>query len=108
MHVQNKTSKFRFYIADTNSSVIFGLDMCIKLGIVELNYNINTEQSAPIRSFEQVVNEYPDRFSGIGKLPGKCSLVLMENSKPTIHAPRRAPIQLREKIQAELERMIKL
>ena len=105
---KNKTSKFRFYIADTNSSVIFGLDMCIKLGIVELNYNINTEQSAPIRSFEQVVDEYPDRFSGIGKLPGKYSLVLQENTKPTIHAPRRAPIQLREKIQAELERMIKL
>ena len=64
---KNKTSKFRFYIADTNSSVIFGLDMCIKLGMVELNYNINTEQSAPIRSFKQVVNEYPDRFSGICK-----------------------------------------
>ena len=84
---KNKTSKFRFYIADTNSSVIFGLDMCLKLGIVELNYNINTEQSAPVRSFEQVVDEYLDRFSGIGKLPGKYSLVLKENNKPTIHAP---------------------
>ena len=80
-------SKFRFYIADANSSVIFGLDMCIKLGIVELNYNINIEQSAPIRSFEQVVNEYPDCFSGIGKLPGKYSLVHKESTEPTIHVP---------------------
>ena len=39
--------------------------MCTKLEIMELNYNIKTEQSAPIRSFEQVVDEYPDRFSGI-------------------------------------------
>ena len=77
--------------------------MCIKLWIVELNYNVNTDQSAPI-----LVNEYPDRFTGIGKLPGKYSLILQENTKPTIHAPRQVPIQLCEKIQAELERMIKL
>jgi transposase InsO family protein len=51
---------------------------------------------------------YPDRFTGLGKFPGEHKLILNDNNSPVIHAPRRAPIQLRDKIKAELERMVSL
>ena len=51
---------------------------------------------------------YPDRFSNIGKFPKSYQLKLVEDAKPVIHPPRRAPVQLREKIQDELKRMVEL
>ena len=59
-------------------------------------------------STKQLQEEYPDRFSGLGQLPGKYSLHVREDAIPRIHAPRRAPIQLRDKFQGELKRMTEL
>ena len=92
-----------FYIAETNAPVIFGLDLCFKLGLVDLNYSIVTQRKSPIMSTKQLQEEYPDRFSGLGQLLGKYSLHVREDAVPRIHAPRRAPIQLRDKIQDELK-----
>jgi hypothetical protein len=101
---KNKASEFKFYIADTPSSVIFGYDLCVNLDIVNLNYSIN-KVASPISSVKQLEAEFPKCFSGIGKLPGEYHIQLKDNARPIIHAPRSAPIQLRDKIKAELERM---
>ena len=103
---KNQQASFRFYIADTTSAVIFGFDMCLQLGLLNLNYNIK-QNNAPITNMKQVQAEFPDRFTGIGKLPGEYQIQLKESVKPVRHAPRSAPIQLRDKIQQELERMEK-
>ena len=44
----------------------------------------------------------------MGKFPKEHKLELLENAVPVIHPPRRAPIQLREAIRSELDRMIEL
>ena len=101
---KNQSANFRFYIADTSAAVIFGFDMCIQLGIVNLNCSIS-ESNTPVRSTKQLLTEFPECFKGIGKLPGEYQLQLKDNSKPVKHAPRCAPVQLRDKITAELARM---
>ena len=51
---------------------------------------------------------YPDCFEGLGKFAGTCKLTLKDDAQPKIHASRRAPVQLCDEIQAELDRMVKL
>lgn len=101
-----------FYIVDTHSPVIFGLPTCIQLGLVkmqcEISANDKTDSVKSYKSVEDLQKEYPDRFQGLGKFPGTCKLTLRQNAEPVIHPPRRAPIQLRDKIKAELKRMVDL
>ena len=109
-HQEGIWTKTRFYVADTPGPVIFGLQTCQSLGLVQLNCEILTQASAissvqSIKSLNSLIQSYPDRFQGLGKFSGKHRLLVDEKVEPKIHPPRRAPIQLQEKIKAELERM---
>lgn len=57
---------------------------------------------------DSLMSQYPNSFTCIGKYPGTQKLSLVADATPVIHAPRRAPIQLRDKIKAELDRMLSL
>ena len=67
-----------------------------------------TSHNIVIQSTQDLQQLYPDRFNGIGKFPEVHKLTTDENVTPVKHAPRRAPIQLRDKIKSELERMVNL
>ena len=100
----------KFYVADSPGPVIFGLQTCQSLGLVQLNCEISAQIHAatnvkPIKSLDDLMKFYPDRFQGLGKFPCEHKLIIDETVEPKIHPPRRAPIQLREKIKAELDRM---
>ena len=100
----------RFYVADSPGPVIFGLQTCKSLGLVQLNCEISTHSHPTsnvkrIKALSDLIQSYPDRFQGLGKFPNDHKLNIDETIEPKIHPPRRAPIQLREKIEAELNRM---
>ena len=102
----------QFFVVDTQGPVIFGLPTCLEQGLVKMNCGIHADTNAAdtqsFKSAEDLRKRYPDRFKGIGKFPGTCKLTLKPNAQPVIHAPRKAPIQLRDKIKAELQRMVEL
>ena len=102
-----------FYITDSSGPVIFGLATCTDLELVTMNCHISEKNPdnhipKPIKHLKDLQQLYPDRFTGLGKLPGEHKLVLNENAQPFRHPPRRAPIHLRDKIRAELDRMLDL
>lgn len=106
---QSEWHEAEFYVAETPGPVIFGLQLCTKLGLVKMNCVIKADNSGPtIKSVKDLQKIYPDRFEGLGKFPGLHKLTLKDDATPAIHPPRRAPIQLRDKIKAELERMVQL
>ena len=111
-HKEQRTDT-KFYIADTPGPVIFGLPLCIALGLVTINCAVNTNNTdgtpnKPLKTLADLKELYPDRFTGIGKFPGEHHIILDENVQPVIHPPRRAPVQLRDAIKAELDRMVSL
>ena len=65
-----------FYIAETNALVIFGLHLCLKLGLVD------TQCKSSIMFTKLFKEEHPDRFSGLGQLSGKYSLYVREDATP--------------------------
>ncbi|CAM1325938.1 Uncharacterised protein r2_g3487 [Pycnogonum litorale] len=97
----------RFYVAEVSGPILFGSELCQELGIVSVNCSVTTT-TKPIISLDSVKDMYPDRFEGIGKFPKPQKLTLVKEVEPVRHPPRRAPIQLRQKIKAELDRMVKM
>ena len=66
---------------------------------------INKSMSPPIKGKNDLLEQYPEVFSGIGKLPGKVKLQLKDDAVPVVQAPRRCPIHLRNEIQSTLDGM---
>ena len=59
-------------------------------------------------SAKQIVNEYIDVFSGIGKVPGAVTLKLEPYYTPVVHPPRPVPVALREKVKHKLDELCNL
>ena len=86
-----------WYITDTPGPALLGLPACQKLAVVQVNCAVGTTQpdrsptgttptqaaraakpptartskSKCIQSTDDLTREFPDRFTGIGKLPGE-------------------------------------
>ena len=78
-----------WYIADTTGPTLLGLSACEKLAVVQVNCAVKTTQpdrsptgttptqaartlkSKCIKCTDDLMREFPDRFTGIGKFPGE-------------------------------------
>ena len=47
--------------------------------------------------------EYPDVFQGLGRLKDSYSIEIDESVRPVVHAPRRIPVPVHEKVRKELD-----
>ena len=111
--------KSYWYIVDTPGPTILGLPSSEKLAVVKMNCAITVRQPSthpasttaatnkpatapeaakPIRSTDDLINEFPERFKGIGRFPGKYKIWLHHDAHPVIHAPRKCPITLHLKV----------
>ena len=78
----------------------------IQLGLVQINCSITTvNTNGEIKNIEDLANEYPDRFQGIGSFPGKQKIHIIDNATPVIQPPRKYPVHIREELKRELEKM---
>lgn len=81
-----------FVVADLKCQNVLGLEGCITLGLIDQVNAINIEQ-------------YSDLFKGLGKLPGKYSIVVNSNVQPVVCPTRKIPLGLKDKLMKELNRM---
>ena len=51
-------------------------------------------------------HKYADVFQGLGKLPGQYHIEIDRDVNPVVHAPRRVPVALRDKLKHELREMV--
>ena len=120
-----------WYIADTPGPALLGLPACKRLAVVQVNCTVRTTQpnrnltsTAPtqaarvakppaartpkpkcITSTDDLMRECPDRFTGIGKLPGEYRIQLCPDAHQVIHTPRKCPIALHPKVKEHLAKM---
>ena len=109
---------------DTLGPHILGPPSCERLEVVKMNCAVKVIQGtshlpgptpAPatpkktvaIKSTEDLIRKFPDRFQGIGQFPGEYTIRLCHNAQPIIHAPRKCPISICPKVKAELDRIVK-
>ena len=90
---------------NTKSSHLWPSDS-IALNLLQMNCNVNvsSQQAQKISSTNSLESMYC--FEGRGKFAVTCKLTLKDDAQPIIHASQRARVQLHDKIQAELDRMV--
>ena len=115
-----------FYIADTPGPAILGLPSCSRLRIVNLNCSVQLRKHGqpvkvpkereklkqdmknlkPINSKDDLIKAYPDRFEGIGKLPGTYHIYLEEDAIPVVHTPQKCPIAISPLVDKKLDKLL--
>ncbi len=94
-----------FHIVDRDVKSLLGLPDSMRLNLIQLSPEVHAvQQQAPEMS------DYEDLFctDSVGKLPVMYHMRLDESVCPTVCAPRRIPLAMKDKVLQELERMTRL
>ena len=72
-----------------------------------LDYVYNTHEAVQAKKLTDctVKAEYPDVFQGLGRLKDSYSTEIDESIRPVVHAPRRVPVPVREKVGKKLDEL---
>ena len=66
------------------------------------------KKTVRIKSTEDLIKMFPDRFQGIGQFPSEYTTRVHDSYQPVIHAPQKCPISIYPRVKAELDKMVKL
>ncbi|XP_037501533.1 uncharacterized protein K02A2.6-like [Rhipicephalus sanguineus] len=104
---KEKECTMKFLVVSQPLKPILGANACEALNLVTRRQPQQTTVAActATQRLENVLNDFPDVFEGMGKLPGVYSIQLKEGVTPTVSAPRRVPSALEHKVKEELQRM---
>lgn len=101
--LKGKTHMCEFTIVDLpTAEPILGLKDCVNLDVVRLIRSVNKTDEKPI------MEEYKDVFEGIGCLADPYHIQTKADVTPVVHAPRKIPVTLTNRLKEELQRMEKL
>ena len=104
MNTQYKGGSYKaeFFIVNTKSPPVLGLEACTKLGVIKLVLSVQND--GPTNFF----TEFKDVFQGLGKFEGQHHIHVDRNYPPVVHPPRRLPHALKRRVKAELDRVEQL
>jgi hypothetical protein len=83
-----------FEVVNGNYPPILGLESCVKFALVKR-----------VDSVISVLDEFPEVFKGVGCMSDEHSIQVDESVVPVVHAARRVPISIMDKVQQELNSM---
>jgi len=94
-----------FNIIDGDYQPILSLNTSVGLGFVSL-HNCDVLAIHVDSPSTTLQDEFTDVFEGLDALPGKYQIVIDENIPPCVHAPRRVPVALRQRIKEKLDELV--
>ncbi|XP_053305893.1 uncharacterized protein K02A2.6-like [Spea bombifrons] len=98
-------TKHPFVVVPGEKVPLLGLQSIQQLGLLTKLFEITELKH---KSIATLLVKYKDVFSGLGKLPIKYKIALKTGATPVIHAPRKVPVALQDKLKKELQRLIKM
>ena len=99
----------QFQVVDSHVVPVLGLKTSLELGLIKRIYTVdqsvqhNTEQ----RDSTRILGEYNDLFQGLGCVDLEYDIKIDPNISPVVHAPRRVPFALHDKLKAQLDKLVK-
>ena len=91
--------------------VVKGLERPLLSRYASLSLNlINRVDAISSEEYKNnIVNQYPDLFKGLGEIEGEYKINLVENSTPfALTTPRKVPLPLLSKTKQEIDRMLEM
>ena len=114
-HNQSRWSTHTFYVVDVPGPAVAGLPTCEQLKLVTINAAAKpatkcqrksaTFSAIAVSSVQELKDRYPQQFDRIGNLKRRAKLHLIDNATPSIDAPRKCSVHVKEKLKAELQKM---
>lgn len=99
LSIENRTTKKDIYVVEELSKPLLGLPAIKALRLIKRVHSVQAQQ-------RDLKAQYPTVFSGLGNLKEPYEIKLEPGAVPyALSSPRRVPLPLRDKVQAELERM---
>ena len=92
---KNVQHNVQFFVTEMDSTAILGVEACQRLGLIERLCSVGVD----------ITEEYADSFKGLGCLPGEYKIKLDPSVPPVVHAPRKVPVALHDRVKEELQRM---
>ena len=105
------THDVNFHVVDIDSKPILGAEACERLSLVQRVHKPMSDQTNvdSVTDYHvDVDKDYRDVFNGLGALPGKHTIKVDTSVTPVVHAPRKVPFAIKNKLKAELDRMEQL
>lgn len=94
-----------FEVVEKGLQPILGVDACVTLSLVK---RIDRIESMPMpETKEEFVIQNSDIFEGLGKMPGKCHIVLKPDSTPNLKYKKRIPASLIYRLKQQVTTMVK-
>ncbi|CAL8069840.1 unnamed protein product [Orchesella dallaii] len=91
------------YVVKGLERPLLGVRACEDLQLVMRMDSVESESLSHVKPTE----EFPELFTGLGRLDTPYTIKLSDGAKPfAVHAPRRIPIPLLEKVKKKLEEMV--
>ena len=103
--------KISFDILENAPWPIADGNTCIKQGWISLGsdlflHSFNSEKYEPL-SFDKLMKDFEDVFTGLGYLPGEYHIEIASNIRPVQHTPRRVPVPLKTQLKEKIDEIEK-
>ena len=87
----------QFFVTEMDNRAILSVEACQRLGLIEKLCSVGLD----------ITEEYADSFKGLGCLPGEYKIKFDPSGTfdPVVHAPRKVPVALHDRVREELQRM---
>lgn len=90
----------KFIVADVDSPPVLSRSSCEELKLIKRILSLKHDSNS-----EEILNEYPDIFVGMGCLQGEHKIQIRNDILPVVHAPRKLPLAIREQVKNKLKEM---
>ena len=96
----------KFAVVDKQLTPLLSRKAAEKMNLITVNYDQFEHVNGVVDSTD-ILDEFPDIFNGdIGTLPGSVRLTLNSDVEPILRPPKRLPIELKEPVKLELDRLV--
>ena len=96
----------QFYVVDANAPTALGLKACQALSLIKVVMTVDKPDE--MTKIHEQIEEFSDVFSGQGCLSQEYDIQVKSDIKPVVHAARKLPVSMKEKVKKELDRVEKL
>ena len=105
---KNKSIVEEIYVIKDLSKSLLGKSACVSLNLLNKIHEVENVKGTEESVYkQQIINQYPKLFEGLGELEGEYEIKLKELPEPfALNVPRKVPFPLLDKTKQEIDRML--
>ena len=96
----------KFVVVEEELTPLLSRKAAEKMNLITVNYDLFENVSSVVDNTD-IFDGFPDIFNGdVGTFPGSVRLTLKPDAEPILRPPKRLPIELKEPVKLELDRLV--